>query len=82
MSGYHNLEFDKIARAQMALGDREKRKELIWKMQEMVLEDIPYLPLYNPHIIEATFNERFRGWVAKVDGIGNVWSMCVVKPVQ
>lgn len=82
MSGYHNLKFDKIAEDQMALIDTQKRKELIWKMQEMVLEDIPYLPLYNPHIIEATFNESFRGWVAKVDGIGNVWSMCVVKPVQ
>ncbi len=82
MSGYHNPEFDKIARAQMSLIDTGKRKELIWKMQEMILEDIPYLPLYNPHIIEATFNERFKGWVAKVDGIGNVWSMCVVKPAQ
>ncbi len=82
MSGYHNLAFDKIAEDQMALVDTQKRKDLIWKMQEMVLEDIPYLPLYNPHIIEATFNERFTGWVAKVDGIGNVWSMCVVKPVQ
>jgi peptide/nickel transport system substrate-binding protein len=80
MSGYSNPEFDEIANAQRSLVDTEKRKELIWKMQEMILEDVPYLPLYNPHIIEATFNERFKGWVAKVNGIGNIWSMCVVKP--
>jgi ABC-type transport system substrate-binding protein len=82
MSGYRNSAFDAIADAQMALVDTHKRKQLIWAMQEMILEDIPYLPLYNPHIIEATFNERFKGWVAKVDGIGNIWSMCMVKPAQ
>jgi peptide/nickel transport system substrate-binding protein len=82
MSGYSNPEFDEIANAQRSLVDTEKRKELIWKMQEMILEDVPYLPLYNPHIIEATFNERFTGWVEKVNGIGNIWSMCVVKPAE
>ncbi len=82
MSGYSNPEFDKIANVQHSLVDTGKRKELVWKMQEMILEDIPYLPLYNPHIIEATFNENFNGWVAKVDGIGNIWSMCVIKPVE
>ncbi|MBA3009446.1 MAG: ABC transporter substrate-binding protein [Desulfobacula sp.] len=82
MSGYRNPEFDTIADEQMTLIDTQKRKEIIWKMQEIILEDLPYLPLYNPHIIEATFNERFKGWVAKVDGIGNIWSMCVVKPAD
>lgn len=82
MSGYNNPEFDKISDLQRTLTNTEERKKLIWQMQEIVLEDIPYLPLYNPHIIEATLNERFKGWVAKVDGIGNIWSMCVLKPVK
>ncbi|WP_457552400.1 hypothetical protein [Desulfobacula sp.] len=46
------------------------------------MEDIPYLPLYNPHIIEAAYNGRVTGWVDKVDGIGNLWSLCVVKPLK
>jgi hypothetical protein len=37
-------------------------------------------PRMNCTSIEAVFNERFSGWVEKVDGIGNLWSMCVVKP--
>jgi peptide/nickel transport system substrate-binding protein len=82
MSGYKNPEFDRIADIQRTLIDTEKRKEIILKMQEILLEDIPYLPLYNPHIIEAAFNERFKGWVSKVNGIGNIWSLCVVKPVE
>ncbi|WDP92621.1 MAG: ABC transporter substrate-binding protein [Desulfobacter sp.] len=82
MSGYSNPEFDAMADLQRTLTDTGARKKLIFKMQEMILEDIPYLPLYNPHIIEATMNTRFRGWVPKVDGIGNIWSLCVVKPVE
>lgn len=82
MSGYANPEFDRIADAQRTMVDTEKRKKIILEMQRIILEDVPYLPLYNPHIIEATLNENFRGWVAKVDGIGNIWSMCVIKPVE
>ena len=82
MSGYTNPEFDKIADKQRVLVDTEERKKLILEMQRMILDDVPYLPLYNPNIIEATLNENFRGWVAKVDGIGNIWSMCVLKPVE
>ena len=82
MSGYANPEFDKIADIQRTLIDTQERKKLILKMQKILLEDLPYLPLYNPHIIEATLNTRFRGWVPKVDGIGNIWSLSVVKPVE
>jgi len=80
MSGYKNLEYDKIAKAQRSVVDVEKRKSMIWKMQEIVMEDVPYIPLYNPHIIEAVCTDRFEGWLEKVDGIGSVWSLCLVKP--
>ncbi|MBU0464484.1 MAG: ABC transporter substrate-binding protein, partial [Proteobacteria bacterium] len=79
MSGYTNPNFDKIAKKQLSVIDEEQRKELIWEMQAILMEDIPYIPLYNPHILEAVFTERFKGWVGKVDGIGNIWSLCMVK---
>lgn len=82
MSGYHNPEFDKLAAAQRSVINLEKRREMIWEMQKIILDDLPYLPLYNPHIIEAAFNERFSGWVEKVDGIGSTWSLCMVKPKE
>ncbi|MCA1793080.1 MAG: ABC transporter substrate-binding protein [Desulfotignum sp.] len=82
MGGYRNDAFDTLAQEQRLMVDVEKRKQMIWTMQEMILEDVPYYPLYNPHIIEATVNKRFGGWVQKVDGIGSIWSLCMVKPVQ
>jgi ABC-type transport system substrate-binding protein len=82
MSGYRNPEFDTLAEAQRLMVDVTKRKQMIWTMQEMILDDVPYYPLYNPQIIEATVNKRFGGWVEKVNGIGSIWSLCMVKPVQ
>ena len=80
MSGYKNLEFDKIADTQRSTIDVQERKKLIWEMQKIIMEDVPYIPLYNPHIVEAVSTDRFSGWLEKVNGIGNIWSLCRVKP--
>ncbi|WP_457553221.1 ABC transporter substrate-binding protein [Desulfobacula sp.] len=79
MSGYNNPVFDKMATKQRSVVNEEKRKKLIWEMQAILLEDLPYIPLYNPHILEAVSKTHFKGWVEKVDGIGNIWSLCMVK---
>jgi ABC-type transport system substrate-binding protein len=80
MSGYNNPAFDRIADDSANTLDREKRRKLVWEMQKMILQDIPYLPLYNPKIIEAVRRDNFHGWVEAMDGIGNIWSFCEVKP--
>ncbi len=80
MSGYNNPEFDRIANEQRSMTTRELRRKKILRMQEIILEDLPYFPLYNPDIIEAVNNGRFSGWVQQVDGIGNIWSLCRVRP--
>jgi len=79
MSGYQNPVFDKMAKQQNCLCDISARKKMIWEMQAILMEDLPYLPLYNPYILEAVFEERFRGWVESVNGIGNIWSLCTVR---
>ena len=82
MSGYNNPDFDKIAKKQLSIIDEEERKKLIWEMQQILMEDIPYIPLYNPHILEAVSKKRFKGWVEEVDGIGNIWSLCMLKKIM
>jgi ABC-type transport system substrate-binding protein len=49
-------------------------------MQRVILRDIPYIPLYNPRLVEAARNDRFTGWVQMIEGIGNIWSFCQIKP--
>jgi len=80
MSGYKNPDFDRISEESANALDREKRRKLIWEMQKMILRDVPYIPLYNPKLIEAVRTDKFSGWVETLGGIGNTWSFCEVRP--
>ncbi len=82
MSGYHNPEFDRIADASRRAMDPEKRRELVFRMQEIIAQDVPYLPLYRPKMIEAVRNDAFSGWVPMLEGIGNIWSFCQLAPTN
>ncbi len=81
MSGYRNPEFDRLAEASVSAMDPDKRQDLIHKMQQIVMRDVPYIPLYKPQVIEAV-SRQFTGWEQMVGGIGNIWSLCRVKPVD
>ena len=82
MSGYKNPEFDRIAEKSASEMDPKQRKKLIFKMQKIIMADVPYIPIYNPTLIEAVRKDTFRGWVETLDGIGNLWSFCLVKPTN
>ena len=82
MSGYRNKTFDALRNKQRGQMDRYKRRETIWEMQRILMEDVPYIPLYNPNVLEAARTDRFSGWVEMVEGIGNIWSFCCVKPID
>jgi len=79
-SGYNNPVFDRIANASADAMDREKRRQLIWEMQEILMQDLPWLPLYTPKLAEGVREDRFTGWINMVGGIGNRWSFCCIKP--
>ncbi|MFP4087279.1 MAG: ABC transporter substrate-binding protein [Desulfobacteraceae bacterium] len=80
MSGYHNPEFDRIADKSAKTMVRAERRELIWEMQKILMRDVPYIPLYNPKLVEAVRAERFKGWVEMLGGVGNIWTFCELKP--
>ncbi|MCP4683682.1 MAG: ABC transporter substrate-binding protein [Desulfobacterales bacterium] len=79
MSGYCNPEFDSIADQSAGSMDRAERRKMIWDMQKIILNDVPYFPLYNPKLVEAVNKERFGAWVEMLGGIGNIWSFCQIK---
>jgi peptide/nickel transport system substrate-binding protein len=62
--------------------DPVKRQALVFEMQKQIARDLPYIPLYKPSVVEAVRRDRFEGWVDMLEGIGNIWSMCLVKPVN
>ncbi|HBN27287.1 MAG TPA: ABC transporter substrate-binding protein [Desulfobacteraceae bacterium] len=80
MSGYRNSCFDRLADQSKTVIDPNQRKKLLFKMQKMISRDLPYIPLYTPKLIEAVRKGKFTGWVEMQNGIGNIWSFCMVKP--
>ncbi|MBW1786189.1 MAG: ABC transporter substrate-binding protein [Deltaproteobacteria bacterium] len=79
-SGYHNPEFDRLADASSRAMDMDRRRELIFEMQRIIMGEVPFFPLYNPKLIEAVREDTFTGWVQMLGGIGNTWSLCRLKP--
>lgn len=80
MSGYRNPVFDDLADRSARTMDREKRKQMVCELQRIIKQDIPYLPLYNPNMVEGVRTDRFSGWVETLEGIGNIWSFSELKP--
>ena len=82
MSGYRNSTFDEAADRSISEMDPVKRQALVMEMQKLIARDLPYIPLYKPSVVEAVRRDRFEGWVEMLEGIGNIWSLCQVKPVK
>jgi len=78
--GYRNPEFDRIADLQVETMDQREREALVFKLQEILMKDLPYIPLYVPMNLEAVRADRFEGWVEMPGGIGNLWSFLQIRP--
>jgi peptide/nickel transport system substrate-binding protein len=83
-TGYSNPEYDALYLQQAVERDFEKRKELVWQMQQIVFDDVVYLiPYYDP-ALQAYRTDRFTGWItdqAKVE-LSDPTSLTVVVPVK
>lgn len=60
--GYRNAAFDKVAREQAVELDPAKRKALIDRMQEILAEDVPRIPLYVPEQVSFANEAAFSGF--------------------
>ena len=81
-SGYHNAEYDKLYLAQQQAVDKNERQKIVWKMQEMVFNDRPYIVLYYEKNLQAYRSDRFTGFVESPLGIDIAQSYLKVKPVR
>ena len=56
--GYNNPEFDRLADELLAETDVEAARELVFKMQEFLAEDLPYVTLFDTPLVEAYRSDR------------------------
>ncbi|MCF8034556.1 MAG: ABC transporter substrate-binding protein [Desulfarculaceae bacterium] len=79
MSGYESAAYDALSNESNNAMDPKLRQEMIFQMQAMLMAAVPYVPLYNPKVIEGVRIDRFTGWVPMLGGVGNIWSLCQIK---
>jgi len=83
-TGYSNPVFDDLFNQQATELDFEKRKELIWQMEQILHDDVAYIIPYYAQATQAYRTDRFTGWITdqpKVE-LADPTSLTVVEPVQ
>ena len=81
-SGYHNPEYDQLYLDQQQAVDKNYRQKIVWKMQEMVYNDRPYIVLYYEKLLQAYRSDRFMGFIDSPIGIEAGLSLLNVEPVK
>jgi len=83
-TGYANPAYDKLYDQQAVELDKEKRKQIVWQMQEMVHKDVVYIIPYYPDTVEAYRTDRFQGWITDQPTLEleNVLNLVVIEPVK
>ncbi len=81
--GYINPEYDQVAEAQRSEVDREKRRELVYKAQEIIANDQPYVFWIYP-LVSYVYNNEVWEPDSIVDaagiGIKNFWTFVNATP--
>jgi peptide/nickel transport system substrate-binding protein len=83
-TGYSNPEYDALYRQQASELNLEKRRQLVWKMQEIVFNDVVYIIPYYEQNVQAFRKDRFTGFILdqpKVE-LSDVTSLVRVEPVR
>ena len=83
-TGYSNPEFDDLYYQQSSELDLNKRKELVWQMQQIVFDDVVYIIPYYAQNVQAYRQDRFTGFVLdkpKVE-LADITSLAYVEPVK
>ena len=83
-TGYSSPEYDALYDQSNTEMDQQKRVDIIWKMQQIVHNDVVYIIPYYSQAVEAYRTDRFKGWIIDAPKLSleDVSSLLVVEPAQ
>ena len=83
-TGYCNPEYDELYEAQAVELDHDARVEQIIEMQQMLIDDVPYIIPYYQQSIQAWRTDTFAGWPEDDPTLGleDPSSLIAVRPVD
>ena len=67
-SGYNNPHFDELTRQLTSAGSMEERRAILFELQEMIAEDLPFGALVRPKFVSAYRVDKFEGWANQIGG--------------
>lgn len=65
--GYVNEEVDRLCQEQLREIDEDRRKEIIYELQEVLAQEVPEIPLYNTTGYSVFRPEKYDGWMFMFD---------------
>jgi peptide/nickel transport system substrate-binding protein len=83
-TGYCNPEYDELYDAQAIEPDHDARVEIVHQMQEILVEDSPYIIPYYSGNVQAYRSDRYTGWhLGPVSfGLDDISSLGFIRPVE
>ena len=81
-TGYCNPEYDALYDAQATEMDHAARVELIHEMQQILVDDVPYIISYYSQVVEAWRTDTFSGWPdgSPTFGLDDPTSLLALRP--
>ena len=67
--GYVNPEVDRLCNEQLTAVDESRRKEILGRIQRMIADDLPLLPLVYPHSFSIFSKSGFDQWYYTEGGV-------------
>ena len=83
-TGYSNPEYDALYFQQSSELDLNKRKEIVWQMQQIMHDDVIYIIPYYAQNVQAYRKDKFTGFILdkpKVE-LSDITSLAYVEPVK
>jgi peptide/nickel transport system substrate-binding protein len=83
-TGYSNPEYDQLFAKQATELDAEQRRAVIWRMQDIVHDDVVYIIPFYQKTVQAYRTDTFRGWLTNSGNLDLAArsSLGIIQPVE
>ena len=83
-TGYSNPTYDELYREQATELNQDRRREIVWEMQQIVFDDLPYIIPFYSLAVQAYRTDRFTGWLVNGDKLelSDISSLVAIEPIQ
>jgi len=71
-TGWSNAAYDRLQSQQQTTLDEQRRRDLVWRMQQLVYAQSPSIVLVYPSYLEAYNSGDWGGWIRSPEKIGDV----------